>query len=70
MIEIYTLVSEVHDKVDMVLGIKNFAELEAEFGRSVPIFPVHQEIVKPKERRLRNIEVPFLDEIPVIQLMS
>ena len=26
--EIYTLVSEIHDNVDLVLGIKNVSELE------------------------------------------
>ena len=47
--EIYTLVSEIHENVDLVLGIKNVFELEGvinsrdcqfEFlNRSVPIYP-------------------------------
>ena len=47
--EIYTLVSEIHENVDMVLGIKNVFELEGVINsqeccfsfldRSMPIFP-------------------------------
>ena len=47
--EIYTLVSEIHENVDLVLGMKNIFELEGvinsrdcrfEFlNRSVPIYP-------------------------------
>ena len=47
--EIYTLVSEIHENVDLVLGIKNIFELEGiinsrdcrfEFlNRSVPTYP-------------------------------
>ena len=47
--EIYTLISEIHENVDLVLGIKNVFELEGVINsrdccfiflnRSVPIFP-------------------------------
>ena len=47
--EIYTLVSEIHDNIDLVLGIKNIFELEGIFNSSeccfsflnrlLPIFP-------------------------------
>ena len=47
--EIYTLVSEIHENVDLVLGIKNVFELEGVINsrdccfkflnRSLPIFP-------------------------------
>ena len=47
--EIYTLVSEIHENVDLVLGIKNVYELEGVINsrdccfkflnRSVPIYP-------------------------------
>ena len=47
--EIYTLVSEIHENVDLVLGIKNMFELEGVINsrdccfkflnRSLPIFP-------------------------------
>ena len=49
--EIYTLVSLIHENIDLVLGIKNVFELEGVINsrdccfkflnRSVPIFPEH-----------------------------
>ena len=46
--EIYAMVSEIHDNVNLVLGVKNFVELEGEISireltfkflnRAVPIF--------------------------------
>ena len=55
------MVSKIHDRGDLVLGAKNYIELEAELNmrdikflllyRSVDVFPVHKRIVKPKERR-------------------
>ena len=57
--EIHTLVSEIHENVDLVLGIKNIFELEGvihsrdchfEFlNRSVPIYPEKEIILKPDE---------------------
>ena len=71
--EIYTLVSEIHENVDLVLGIKNVFELEGvinsrdccfEFlNRSVPIYPKRQIILKPNEQKLVKVKVPFMDEI-------
>ena len=56
---IYTLVSEIHDNVDLVLGIKNIFELEGIFNlreccfhflnRSLPLFPKEKIILKPGE---------------------
>ena len=56
--EIYTLVSEIHENIDLVLGIKNMFELEGiislwecYFGflnRSVPIFPKGKINIKTK----------------------
>ena len=56
-LEVFTLVSEIFDNVDMVLGIKNLFELagvidstESSFrflSRLIPIFPREQVIVKP-----------------------
>ena len=57
--KIYTLVSEIHENVDLVLGIKNVFELEGVIispvycfsflNRSVPIFPKEKIILKPRE---------------------
>ena len=71
--EIYTLVSEIHENVDLVLGIKNVFELEEvinsrdyrfEFlNRSVPIYPEKELILKPDEQKLVKVRAPFVDEI-------
>ena len=71
--EVFTLVSEIFDNVDMVLGIKNIFELEGVIAscescfrflsRSIPIFPREQVVVKPGERKLIPIEAPFIEEI-------
>ena len=71
--EIYTLVSDIHENVDLVLGIKNVFELEGVINsrdccfkflnRSLPIFPVDHMILKPKEQRLIKVKAPFIDEI-------
>ena len=58
--KIYTLVSEIHENVHIVLGIKNIFELEGvinsrdchfEFlNRSVPIYPEEEIILKLSAR--------------------
>ena len=60
--EIFTLVSEICENIDLVLGIKNIFELEGIIGsqvscfsflnRSIPFFPKEQIVLKPKELRL------------------
>ena len=71
--EIYTLVLEIHENVDLVLGIKNVFELEGvinlqdccfKFLNSfLPIFPKERVVLKPKEQTLIKVEAPFIDEI-------
>ena len=78
--EIYTLVSEIHENVDIVLGIKNVFELEGiidstEFclsflNRLVPNFPKETIILKPKEQKLVKVEVPFSDEISGLAIVK
>ena len=65
-LEVFTLVSEIFDNVDMVLGIKNIFELEGVIdshescfrflSRSIPIFPREQVVVKPGEKKLIPIK--------------
>ena len=72
-LEIYTFVSEIHENVNLVLGIKNVFELEGvinsrdcrfEFlNRSAPIYPEKELILKPNEPKLVKISAPFVDEI-------
>ena len=72
-LEVFTLVSEIFDNVDMVLGIKNLFEYEGMIdsressfrflSRLIPIFPQEQVIVKLGEKKLIPIEAPFIEEI-------
>ena len=71
--EIYTLVSEIHENVDLVLGTKNVFELEGVINsrdccftflnRSLLIFPMECIILKPKEQRLIKVNLQFIDKI-------
>ena len=71
--EIFTLVSEIHENVDLVIGINNLFELEGVIdsgdscvsflNRSIPFFPREKVSVKPKEQKLVVLEAPFVEEI-------
>ena len=68
-LEVFTLVSEIFDNVDMVLGIKNIFELEGVIdtrelsfrflSRSIPIFPQDQVIIKLGEKKLIPNRISF-----------
>ena len=78
--EIFTLVSEIHENVDLVLGIKNIFELEgiinlyqscfSFLNRLIPFFPKEQIVLKPKEQKLIKIEAPFVDEISGLAIVK
>ena len=80
--EIYTLLSEIHENVDLVLGIKNVLELGVTnsqdccfsfLNRSLPIFPKECVMLKPKEQKLIEVKAPFIDEIsglPIIKILD
>ena len=78
--EVYTLVSEIHKNVDLVLGIKNIFKLEGvinswEFcfhflNRSIPLFPKKKIVLKPKEQKLVKVEAPFIDEISGLAIVK
>ena len=80
MFEIYTLVSKIHENVDLVLGIKNMFELEGVissrescfsfWNRSILIFPKERIILKPKEQKLVKIDTPFSDEISGLTIIK
>ena len=65
--------SEIQENVDLVIGIKNFFELEGVINsqdscvsflnRSIPFFPREKVSVKPKEQNLIVLEAPFVEEI-------
>ena len=77
---VFTLVSETHDNVDLVFGMKNIFELEGVIdmwdssfkflNRSIPFFSKDQVIVKPKEKKFIKIEAPFIDEISGLAIVK
>ena len=76
----FTLVSEIHENMDLVLGIKTIFELEGvinsrdcrfEFlNRSVPIYPEKEIILKQDEQKLVKVKVPFVDEISGLAIIK
>ena len=74
------LVREIHDNVDLVLGMKNVFELEGVIdmwdspfkflNRSLPFFSKEQVVVKPKERKFKKIEAPFVDDISGLAIVK
>ena len=71
--EIFTLVSEIHDNVDLVMGMKNIFELEGVIDKqdtcfsflsiSIPFFPVTAVDIAPKTQKMVVIEAPFIEEL-------
>ena len=78
--EVHTLVSEIHENVDLVLGIKNIFELEGVINsqdcsfkflnRSLPIFPKQHTLLKPKKQKLIKVKAPFIDEISGLAIVK
>ena len=68
--EIYTLASEIHENINLVLGIKNIFELEGSINswdccfnllnRSLPVFPKVCIAIKPKEQKIIKVEAPII----------
>ena len=71
--EIFTLVSKIHDNVDLVMGMKNIFELEGMIdlqdscfsflSRSIPFFPVITVEIAPKSQKMVTVEAPFIEEL-------
>ena len=78
--EIYTLVSEIHENADLVMGIKNVFKLEGVINsqdccfkflnRSLPIFPKECIILKPKEQKLIKVKALFIDGISGLSIIK
>ena len=78
--EIYPLISEIHENIDLVLGIKIIFKLEGIINskdhyfnflnRSLQIFPKECVILKPKEQKLIMVKAPFIDEISRLALLK
>ena len=71
--EIYTLVANIEDSIDMVLGMKNMHELEAEhssrhsefriMNRAIPMFPMDNFTLKPGNKRFIKFIIPFFSNL-------
>ena len=71
--KIFTLVSEIHDNVDLVMGMKNIFELEGVIdprescysflSRSIPFFPVMTAEIAPASQRMVMVDTPFIEEL-------
>ena len=72
--------SEIHENVDLSLGIKNVFELEGVIhsrdccfkflNRSLPLFPEDHVILKPKEQKLIKVKALFIDEISGLAIVK
>ena len=68
-----TLVSEIHDNVDLAMGMKNIFELEGVIdsqdscfsflSRSIPFFPVSTVEIAPTSQKMVIIQAPFIKEL-------
>ena len=71
--EIFTIVAEIDDDMDLVFGFKNMVETKGllntrtgEFdfiGRSIPIFPQNDLDARPGEKAYVKIKAPFCDKL-------
>ena len=71
--QIFTLVSEIHDNVDLVMEMKNIFELEGVIdsresyfsflGRSIPFFPVTTVEIAPASQKMIMVDAPFVEEL-------
>ena len=78
--EIFTLVSEIHDNVDLVMGMKNIFELDGVIdsrescfsflSRSIPFFPVTKVEVAPASQKMVMVEAPFIEELSGMALVK
>ena len=71
--EIFTLVSKIHDNVDLVMGMKNIFELEGVIdsrescfsflSRSIPFVPVMTVEIAPASQKMVMVDAPFVEEL-------
>ena len=78
--EIFTLVSKIHDNIDLVMGMKNIFELEGVIdsqdtcfsflSRSIPFFPVSTIEITPTSQKMVIIETPFIKELSCMAMVE
>ena len=78
--EVYTLVSEIQDKMDLILGVKNIFELEGIMNnrtcsfsfsiRSLSIFPLAHHRIKPGKMAYVKVRIPFVEKLSGIAIVK
>ena len=78
--EIHTLVANIEDSIDMVLGMKNMHELEAEhnsrhsefriMNRAIPMFNMDNFTLRPGNKRFIKFIVPFFSNLTGIGIVK
>ena len=78
--EVYTLVSEIQDKMDLILGVKNIFEIEGIINsrtcsvnflnRSLPTFPVVHYKIKPGKMAYVRVRIPFVEKLSSIAIVK
>ena len=73
LFEVYTLVSEIQQNMDIILGVKNMFEIEGEascrtsqfkfLNRSLPIFPLSTHRIKVGAKAYVKANVPFIEKL-------
>ena len=73
MFEVYTLVSEIQQNMDIILGVKNMFEIEGEIScctsqfrflnRSLPIFTLSTHQIKVGAKAYVKAKVPFIKKL-------
>ena len=74
------LVSEIQDKMDLILGVKNIFELEGIINtrlcsvkflnRSLPIFPIAHHKIKPGRMAYVKVRIPFVEKLSDIAIVK
>ena len=80
MFEVYTLVSEIQDKMDLILGVKNIFELEGIINtricsvrflnRSLPIFPIVHHKIKPERMAYVKVRIQFVEKLSGVAIVK
>ena len=78
--KVYTLVSEIQDKMDLILGVKNIFKLEgimntrtcsvSFLNRSLPIFPLGHHRIKPGKMAYVRVRIPFVKKLSGIAIVK
>ena len=78
--EIFTLVSEIQDDIDLVFGMKNMHEVEGEhsarhsefrfLNRAIPIFPQESFTLKPGCKRYVKVVAPFIEQLSGVAIVK